>query len=96
MSPEWVEDPELLRLLQFKRPPTSPWLAKLYPLKDEPGKWARITDNKTYSSIQTLASNIRTGNLAGVVRGEYEAKALRDEDGIFVLYARYIGEKDKL
>jgi hypothetical protein len=59
-------------------------------LKTRPQTWAIIARRDTKEKASALASNIRRGKSASFNDGRYET-ATSEQDGMHVIYARYVG-----
>jgi hypothetical protein len=66
------------------------WPARLAPLREHPGKWARIRDYKNRNAASTSANYLRKRAI-GFDPTEFEFTCRTEADGTGVLYARYIG-----
>ena len=84
--------------IEFGNPPKIPRpintpkvAARLAPLKERPGEWAKIYGpTKTPDQASSWAHALRTGRFVGIPRGEYESTS-RFIDGQGWVWARYVG-----
>jgi len=71
-----------------------PWVDKLVPLLDHPGRWARI-HSVSRPSAWTIVAQLRAGQRARPPgRWEFVARGDRDDRRRGHVYARYLGPED--
>lgn len=62
-------------------------------LKDRPGQWAVVVENKTPGAAANLAWRMRSGLGPFAPKGAFEAKTIGPAGGtVSKVYARYVGE----
>ncbi len=69
------------------------WNDRLRPLMAEPGRWARVRDYGTWAGAAVPASRLRTGKI-NRPPGDWEFAGRTMGDGVFALFARYLGPGD--
>ena len=82
----WQDPPSNLRGTRGKHVPVAEMLRK------HPGRWALVTTvrSKAYATL------IRTAKFACYApAGSFEATSRKNADGMFDIYARYVGEGDQ-
>ena len=75
--------------LEWRDPPTSrqpDWRAVLEPLRQEPGKWARLVNDHRNSAVQRARAAARKA----VSGPEWELVTRSEDDGTSSFYARYL------
>lgn len=71
------------------------WACRLAPLKDAPGEWARVAfDLRTLVDAYCQASYLRRGRATGVDPTLWEFRSGRARDGLYGVWARYVGDGD--
>lgn len=69
------------------------WPARLAPLRERPGQWARVSKHLNGPAASSTANDLRKGRRPGVDPAEFEFTG-RTIDGEGYVYARFIGEQD--
>lgn len=73
--------------LDRRRGPTRRLTEIAEALQERPGSWAKVDTRKS----PALASTIRKGKNGAFPEGDYEAKAVKVDEKLFDIYARYVG-----
>lgn len=71
------------------RRPRTDWNPTAEELRGNPGEWQRIQEN---SKSAGLTFHIKTGRLTAFrPRGEFQSRSVKNKDGSYNIYARFVG-----
>jgi len=84
-EPDWREPPEVIRGRR-----DHPWIKRLEPLMEHPGRWACVSRFDNVRSAYQIASKLRTVEVKRPP-GKWEFSANKTADGSGEVFARYIG-----
>jgi len=59
-------------------------------LREKPGEWARLDVFPTLKVAQITASQLRTGKVEGITKGDFEFTSHKLEDGTAAIWGRFL------
>lgn len=66
--------------------------ARVAPLRERPGEWARIRGGYTNpTAARAYAAIVRKGRQLGIDEGEFETATRKNDEGTWDVFARYVG-----
>lgn len=85
------EEPPMTSTGRTSGGPITEWLDALRVAPG--GRWSKFPKGFASQGCSGKASQIKKGHRWGVSAGEFDACTRRGEDGLYYLYARYIGNQ---
>lgn len=73
---------------------TPVWVERLSPLRDHPGKWARIADGKKRSAANNISHRLQK-RMTKIPSGSWEFVYRGQPDETYAVYARYLGPEEE-